>query len=38
MNPNKGSPAYAWAWRVIAAYLGLVGLAVALVIVRGCSA
>lgn len=38
MNPNKGSAAYAWAWRVITAYLGLIVLAVALVLLRGCSA
>lgn len=38
MNPNKGSPVYAWAWRVIGAYLGAVVLAVVLVILRGCAA
>ena len=24
MNPNKGTPVYAWTWRVIFAYLGLI--------------
>jgi hypothetical protein len=36
MNPNKGTPVYAWTWRVIGAYLGMVGLLIALTIVRWC--
>jgi hypothetical protein len=36
MSPNKKTPFYAWAWRVFVAYLGMVGLLVALTIVRWC--
>ncbi len=36
MNPYKGTPVYAWTWRVIAAYFGMLVLLIALTIVRWC--